>query len=206
MDIFDRYPQLKVCENDIDRALSKLIECYEGGGKVLVCGNGGSCADSDHIVGELMKGFLKKRPISAENKQKMLKNRPDLPDDLLDGLQGALPAISLCSLNALNTAFSNDVDPDMIYAQGVYGLGRKNDILICISTSGNAKNVGLAAYVARALGMTVVSLTGRDGGKLREISDISIIVPENETYKIQEMHLPVYHYLCAEIEEHFFKK
>lgn len=200
----ERYPSLKACETEIKKAAAKLIDCYEKGGKALICGNGGSCADADHIVGELMKGFLKKRPLSASQRRKMSESCPVLATDTLNKLQGALPAISLCSLNALNTAFSNDVDSEMIYAQSVYGLGAKNDVFIGISTSGNAQNVYLAACVARSIGMAVIGLTGKDGGKLKEISDICIIAPENETYKIQELHLPIYHYLCAEIEKHFF--
>ena len=205
-ELLERYPQLGICKNSIAKVVEMIVKCYENGGKVLICGNGGSCADADHIVGELMKGFLKKRPISEGEKSKMIGKCGFLTEKTLNGLQKALPAISLCSLAALNTAFSNDVDPDMIYAQSVYGLGRENDVFIGISTSGNAVNVYLAACVARTLGMTVIGLTGKDGGKLREVSDICIIAPENETYKIQELHLPIYHYICAAVEDHFFSK
>lgn len=205
-ELLERYPKLAACKNEIIKAENKLIECYEGGGKLLVCGNGGSCADADHIVGELMKGFLKKRPLSDCQKQNMMSKSPSLSEKTLEKLQGALPAISLCSLNALNTAFSNDVDPELIYAQNVFGLGSKGDVFIGISTSGNASNVYLAACVARSLGMTVIGLSGKDGGKLKEISDICIVAPETETYKIQELHLPIYHYLCAAVEKHFFEE
>ena len=205
-ELLERYPQLGICKNSIEKAVEKIVKCYENGGKVLICGNGGSCADSDHIVGELMKGFLKKRPIPPAKQSEMKSKCPELSDEALRGLQGALPAISLCSLTALNTAFSNDVDPNLIYAQSVYGLGRENDVFIGISTSGNAFNVYYAACVARSLGMTVIGLTGKDGGKLKDVSDICVIAPENETYKIQELHLPIYHYICAAVEAHFFDK
>lgn len=203
-DLLARYPALEVCKEDILKARDALIECYENGGKLLLCGNGGSCADCDHIVGELMKGFLKKRPLSDEKKAEMQKNCPELDAYTLDSLQDALPAISLTSYNALNTAFSNDIDPELTFAQGVLGLANKNDILIAISTSGNSKSVTLAAKVAKALGVRVIELSGRDGGTLRAYSDVAIIAPECETYKIQELHLPIYHYLCAEVEKHFF--
>lgn len=204
-ELMKRYPQLEVCKEDIVNAEKALIKCYENGGKVLICGNGGSCADSDHIVGELMKGFLKKRPLSDDKKAEM-KEKCDLVDDeLLSKLQGGLPAIALPSITALNSAFCNDVDPELIYAQPLIALANKNDILIGISTSGNSKNVFAAVKVAKALGIKVIGLTGNTGGKLKEYSDIAICVPETETFKIQELHLPVYHYLCAAIEENFFE-
>ncbi len=204
-ELMQRYPQLEVCKVDIIKAEKALIECYENGGKVLICGNGGSCADSDHIVGELMKGFLKKRPLCDEKKTEMKKNSDLVDEELLSKLQGGLPAISLPSIAALNSAFCNDVDPELIYAQPLIALANKNDILIGISTSGNSKNVFAAVKVAKALGVKVIGLTGNAGGKLKEYSDIAICVPENETFKIQELHLPVYHYLCAAVEERFFE-
>lgn len=205
-ELLNRYPQLSVCENDIEEAKNAIIECYEKGGKVLLCGNGGSCADCDHIVGELMKGFLKLRPLSDAKKAEM-KNNCDLVDDeILNKLQGALPAISLPSITALNSAFCNDVDPELIYAQPLMSLAKENDVLIGISTSGNSKNVYGAVKVAKALGIKVIGLTGNTGGKLKETADISVCVPETETFKIQELHLPVYHYLCAAVEAHFFKE
>lgn len=203
-ELMKRYPRLAVCKAEIGQAAEAMIRCYEHGGKVMICGNGGSCADADHIVGELMKGFLKKRPLSDEKKQAMLSRCPELDDAVLHKLQGGLPTVSLCSLTALNSAFCNDVDPELIYAQSVLGLGNPGDILICISTSGNAKNVFAAAQVARSLGLSVIGLTGMSGGKLREAVDICICVPETETFKVQELHLPVYHYLCAATEAHFF--
>lgn len=203
-DLLKGYPILEVCKEDIKKAKDALIECYKNDGKVLICGNGGSCADSDHIVGELMKGFLKLRPLSEEQKAEMKSNCDLVDDELLNKLQGGLPAIALPSMTALNSAFCNDVDPELIYAQSLIGLGRKNDVLIAISTSGNSKNVFGAVKVAKALGVKVIGLTGNTGGKLKEHADIAIRVPETETYKIQELHLPVYHYLCAAVEDYFF--
>lgn len=203
-ELIERYPRLSVCEGDIDEAVKALYETFEGGGKLLLCGNGGSSADCDHIVGELMKGFLLKRPIKEADKARMRADSPELSDKTLNSLQMGLPAISLTSISALNTAFSNDVDPELIYAQSVFALGRAGDVLIAISTSGNAKNVCEAAKVARAIGMKVIGLTGKDGGKLKDLSDVCIIAPECETYKIQELHLPIYHYICAEVERRFF--
>ena len=199
-----RYSALEECENEIKSAIEALISAYKSGGKLLLCGNGGSCADCDHIVGELMKGFLKKRPVSDEKREEM-KERTDINDELIAKLQGGLPAISLPSICALSSAFANDVDPELTYAQSLYALGRKGDVLIAISTSGNAKNVFAAAKVAKSIGMTVIALTGEGRGALGSLADIVIAVPERETYKIQELHLPVYHAICAEVEEYFFK-
>lgn len=203
-ELLTRYPML--CENkeDIEKAKQAIIECYKKGGKLLLCGNGGSCADCEHIVGELMKGFLKKRPLTESRKAEM-KSKCDLVDDeLLSKLQGGLPAIAIPSIDALNSAFCNDVDPELIYAQPLMSLARENDILIGISTSGNSKNVFGAVKVAKALGIKVIGLTGKTGGKLKETADICICVPETETFKIQELHLPIYHYLCAAVEDCFF--
>lgn len=202
--LLSRYPQLKTCEEDIAKSVNMIIDCYKNGGKLLLCGNGGSCADCDHIVGELMKGFLKLRPISEGKKAEMKSNCNLVDDELLSKLQGGLPAISLPSMTALISAFCNDVDPELIYAQPLMSLANKNDILIGISTSGNSKNVFGAVKVAKALGIKVIGLTGKTGGKLKEIADIAICVPEIETYKIQELHLPIYHYICAAVEESFF--
>lgn len=201
-----RYPVLKANEKEIRLMCDAVIKSYESGGKLLVCGNGGSCADAEHIVGELMKGFLKKRPISEKKKAEMLERVPELDGIELDKLQQGLPAIALNSGVALTTAFANDCDPDLIYAQQVLGLGKKGDVFLGISTSGNAKNVYAAAAVAKSLGITTVALSGKDGGVLKDVCDISIIVDEDETYMIQELHLPVYHALCATVEEHFFKE
>lgn len=195
MDLLTRYPQLNICKNDIENALSLMIDTYKKGGKILVCGNGGSSADADHIVGELMKGFLKDRKVTDER----------IPQELREKLQGALPAISLSAHTSLMTATINDNDADMIFAQQVYGYAKENDLLIAISTSGNSQNVVNAVKVAKALGVKVVALTGQTGGMLKEIADVTICAPSTETYKIQEYHLPIYHYLCASVENEFFR-
>lgn len=195
MDLLTRYPQLKTCEKDIEMALSLMIDTYKKGGKILVCGNGGSAADADHIVGELMKGFLKERKVTDER----------IPLELREKLQGALPAISLSAHTSLMTATINDNDADMIFAQQVYGYANGNDLLIAISTSGNSKNVVNAVKLAKALGVKVIALTGETGGILKALADITICAPSTETYKIQEYHLPIYHYLCAKVEEEIFE-
>ena len=194
MDLFERYPQLNICKNDIENALSLMIDTYKKGGKILVCGNGGSSADADHIVGELMKGFLKTRKVTDER----------IPQELREKLQGALPAISLSAHTSLMTATINDNDADMIFAQQVYGYAKDNDLLIAISTSGNSKNVVNAVKVAKSLGVKTIALTGETGGELKQLADVTICAPSTETYKIQEYHLPIYHYLCAKVEEEFF--
>lgn len=200
-----RYPVLKANEKEIRQLCDAVISCYKKGGKLLVCGNGGSCADAEHIVGELMKGFLKKRELSEKKLSQMLTAVPELATLSIDKLQQGLPAIALNSGVALTTAFANDCDPDLIYAQQVLGLGKKGDVFLGISTSGNAKNVFAAAAVAKSLGITAIALTGKTGGRLKEICDVSVVVAEDETYMIQELHLPVYHALCATVEEYFFK-
>ena len=192
--LLKRYPSLEVCKEDIENALKLMLDTYKNGGKVLVCGNGGSASDWDHIVGELMKGFKSKRYVTDER----------IAEDLRCGLQGALPAISLPSQTGVLTAFINDVDPDMMYAQLVHGYAKENDLLIGLSTSGNSKNVVNAARVAKALGAKTLALTGEKESKLSEICDVCIKVPETETYKVQEYHLPVYHYMCLETEKYFF--
>ena len=202
----ERYPILKVNENAIRGFCDALIRCYESGGKLLVCGNGGSCADAEHITGELMKGFLKKRPLSEERKAQMTADVPQLEGIDLGKLQQGLPAITLNSGVALTTAFANDCDPELIYAQQVLATGRKGDVFLGISTSGNAKNVYSAAAVAKSMGLKTAALSGRNGGKLKDVCDVSIVVNEDETFKIQELHLPVYHAICATVEEHFFKE
>lgn len=195
-----------MCESEIKRAIEEIIACYEKGGKLLLCGNGGSCADCDHIVGELMKGFLKKRPLDESKKAEMREKCAELDDATLSKLQSGLGAISLPSITALGSAFNNDVDPELTYAQATLALGKAGDVFIGLSTSGNAKNVAAAARVAKGLGMTVIGMSGEGGGKLAALSDIAIRVPESETFKIQELHLPVYHAICAEVEEYFYSK
>lgn len=194
--LFLRYPSLTGIRSEIAEAYELLETCYENGGKLLVCGNGGSAADSDHIVGELMKGFYKTRPLEKETLKRV--------GSLGEKLQGALPAIALTGHSALSSAFANDVDPEMVFAQQVYGYGKEGDALICLSTSGNSVNVCNAARVGKAAGMKVIAMTGRDGGRLRDLSDVSLIAPAEETADIQELHLPIYHALCAMLEEHFF--
>lgn len=203
-ELIKRYPVLEGIFEDIEKATQEIISCYEKGGKVLLCGNGGSAADCEHISGELMKGFLKKRPLSAERKEEMQKRMPEADADLLLKLQCGLPAISLPSMLSFNSAYCNDVEPELIYAQSVLALAKENDILIALSTSGNSKNVCAAVKVAKALGCKVIGLTGNKGGMLKEYADICICVPEDETFKIQELHLPVYHCICAAVEAHFY--
>ena len=193
--LYDKYPVLQECKQEIENALLLMVETYKNGGKILVCGNGGSAADSEHIVGELMKGFKLKRPVKDER----------IPEEFRAGLQGALPAISLCSQEALISAFMNDVEPDMIYAQQVYGYGKPEDLVIGISTSGNSKNVVNAIRIAKDLGLKTIALTGRNLGELDKIASVTIKVPASETYRVQEYHLPVYHYLCAKVEAEFFE-
>ncbi|MBQ8802702.1 MAG: SIS domain-containing protein [Tyzzerella sp.] len=192
--LYERYPALNTCKEDIEKALQLMVDTYKNGGKILVCGNGGSASDSEHIVGELMKGFVLKRPVTDAG----------IPEELRKGLQGSLPAISLPSQSAILTAFINDVDPEMMYAQLVYGYAKAEDLVIGLSTSGNAKNVVNAIKVANCIGTKTLALTGERESKLSELCDVTIRVPEAETYKIQEYHLPVYHYLCSEVEKEFF--
>ena len=203
-DLVNRYPALEAVRDDIEMVYKHLVECYENGGKVLIVGNGGSAADSEHIVGELMKGFIKNRPVSAEMDEALVAVDPVRGEALAKNLQGGLPAIALTAHTSLNTAFANDRDPVMIYAQQVNGYGKPGDVFLGISTSGNAENVMYAAVTAKAKGMKVLALTGKDGGKLAKVADTSIIVPVQETYKIQELHLPIYHVLCLMLEDHFF--
>lgn len=203
-ELLKRYPCLESTREDIIRAENALITAFKNGNKLLICGNGGSCADCEHIVGELMKGFLSKRPLSEKQKAEMKANCPEIEDKYLLLLQRAVPAIALPSFTALNTAFCNDVEPELVFAQSLMGLGKKDDVLLCISTSGNSKNVVAAALTAKALGIKTIGLTGKTGGKLKSICDICVCVPETETFKVQELHLPVYHYLCARVEEELF--
>lgn len=191
-----RYPVLAGMKDEIKQVYEIIKDSYEKGGKLLVCGNGGSAADSDHIVGELMKGFYKQRKLSVEEKIRF--------GEQGEKLQGALPAIALTQHGALSTAFLNDVYPEMVFAQQVYGYGREGDALLGLSTSGNSVNVISAAKVAAAKGMKVITMTGKDGGMLRELSDVCLIVPAQVTADIQEFHLPIYHALCAMLEEYFF--
>lgn len=203
-ELVERYPVLDAVKDDVQKAFELLEACYEQGGKLLIAGNGGSCADAEHIVGELMKGFVKRREVS-DSFAECLRNADEVRGaELAKKLQGGLPAIALTGHAGLSTAYLNDVDGDLIFAQQTYGYGRPGDVLIGISTSGNAKNVMYAMTVAKALGMKTVGLTGKDGGALKREADVSVVVPETETFKIQELHLPVYHALCLMLEERFF--
>lgn len=203
-ELISRYPKLENIESNIVDAIEIMKESTKNNGKYLICGNGGSAADSDHIVGELMKGFVHNRPISEELKSSLETKFPSEAKYFIDNLQMVISAFSLMSHNALTTAFSNDKAPDLIFAQQVLGYGQKGDILLAISTSGNSKNVVYAAQIAKTLGLKVISLTGNSGGKLRDLSDVLINVPEFETYKIQEYHLPIYHVICLILENEFF--
>lgn len=203
--LIERYPALATAEETIKKATEEIIGCYEKGGKLLLCGNGGSSADCEHIAGELMKGFLKKRYLSNETKAKMKTASPFVDDELLSGLRGGLPAIPLASMTAFCSAFCNDEDPELVYAQAVMSLATNGDILIAISTSGNSRNICAAAAVAKAKGCKVIALTGSQGGLIKKYADVCICAPADETFKIQELHLPVYHCICAAVEEHFYK-
>lgn len=205
-ELIERYPCLSVCEKDIREAANKIIASYKKGGKLMVAGNGGSAADSDHITGELLKSFVKKRIPEASFIEKLKKIDADTGAYLADKLQGSLPAIALTNNSALMTASLNDVDGNVMFAQQLNGFGQKGDIFLGISTSGNSADIVYATVVAKAKGLVTVALTGRDGGKLKNLADISIVVPQKETFKIQELHLPVYHALCLTIEEYFWKE
>ena len=204
-ELIERYPALSVCEKDIRAAADAIINSYKAGGKLIVAGNGGSAADSDHITGELLKSFVKKRKPDQKFLDALSAIDSDTGSYLSDKLQGSLPAIALTNNSALMTASLNDVDGNVLFAQQVMGFGKKEDVFLGISTSGNSKDVIYALAVAKAIGVKTVALTGKTGGKCKALADISIVVPENETFKIQELHLPVYHALCLTIEEYFWK-
>lgn len=204
--LIDRFPKLIVCRKDIWQAYELLETTYSNGGKLLVCGNGGSASDSEHIVGELMKEFKLKRKVYGEQAVALKNIDADMGQVLADNLQGALPAISLAGHSALQTAFMNDAVPELVFAQQVNGYGNANDVFLGISTSGNSKNVLYAAVTAKSKGLKIIGLTGANDNKLMAFSDVCIRVPETETYKVQELHLPVYHCLCLMLEEKFFTK
>lgn len=202
--LVSRYPALDAVKDDIQRAYEIMKDCYDGGGKLLIAGNGGSCADAQHIVGELMKGFCRRRPVSGDFRKALLAADAEDGGEIADKLQGGLAAIALTDHQALNTAFANDVDANFCYAQQVYGYGRPGDVLLGISTSGNARNLMYAVAVAKAKGMKVIGLCGKDGGRLGKAADCAIIAPAGETYMIQELHLPIYHALCLMLEDTYF--
>lgn len=199
--LLDRCPVLRTCERELRDAFDLLRNAFQNGNKLLVCGNGGSAADSEHIVGELMKGFLKRRPISAADTAKL---EAAGGKEIASRLQGTLAAISLPSQMSLLTATANDGEYDLTFAQQVYGLGRQGDALLAISTSGNSRNVCNAVIVAKAFGLKSIALTGRSGGELATLADIAIKVPADNVAEVQELHLPVYHWLSIELEAAFF--
>lgn len=199
-ELFERYPALEPCRDDIGKAYEIMVRCFENGGKVICCGNGGSAADCDHFAGELLKGFLKKRPLSDAEKAKF-------GDGFIaDNLQKGLPVISLCAHSALMTAYSNDAESSLVFAQQVYAYAKSGDVLLCLSTSGNSANVIFAAETAIAADVKVISVTGERISPLRRFSDVCINLPETETFKVQELTLPVYHCLAAMIEDKFFEE
>lgn len=203
-ELIERYPILEPGRKDITEAFHILLNCFRGHGKLLIAGNGGSAADAEHIVGELMKGFVLKREIDENLKDKLRNVDYDMGNKLSRKLQLALPAIALSNHSSLNTAFSNDVDGQLCFAQQVLGYGKEGDVFLGISTSGNSANVLYAAIVAKAQGMKVIGLTGRDGGRLADMADVVVAVDEKETYKVQELHLPIYHCLCLMVESEMF--
>lgn len=202
--LIERYPQLSAVKDDIRKAYEILEQSYITGGKLLIAGNGGSAADAEHIVGELMKGFRKSRKLDEEQRKKLTAVNAELGTVLADNLQGALPAIALDGHPALTTAYMNDCEPLLCFAQQVCGYGVKGDVFLGISTSGNSKNILYAAVAAKAKGLKVIGMTGAKDSKLSELADVCIKAPETETYMIQELHLPIYHCLCLMLEERYF--
>lgn len=204
--LISRYPSLEAIKSDLIDAYLILEECYINDGKLLIAGNGGSAADSEHIAGELMKRFKTPRPISPEFAKKLKEIDPIRGENLANNLERGLMAIPLVAHEALTTAYINDVDGLGVFAQQLFGFGRSGDVFLGISTSGNSKNVMSATVVARALGIKVIGLTGNNGGELATVADVCIKAPANETYMIQEYHLPIYHCLCLMLEDRFFGK
>ena len=199
-----RYPLLAIARESIAQAFELIAASFAAGGRLLIAGNGGSAADAEHIVGELMKSFCLPRPMDAGFREAAEKADPELGRALGEGLQQGLPAIALDAHTALGTAWNNDCDPALVFAQQVAGYGRPGDVLLGITTSGNSLNIRYAAVAARAKGLKVVGLTGAPGGRLAALTDVCIHVPATETFKVQELHLPVYHCLCLMLEERFF--
>ena len=198
----ERYPELAPLKEKIGAAIDMIIESYKNGGKVLLCGNGGSAADSEHISGELLKGFMELRRPEGDELAALTEA---LGEDAVK-LQRGVAAVPLTSLSASLSAFANDVDPELVFAQLTYALGKKGDVLICLSTSGNSKNVVKAAKVAKALGIKTIGMSGESGGAFLSICDTTVNAPSRETYKVQEYHLPIYHAICAEVERILFIK
>ena len=203
-ELVQRYPKLEIIKDNIKAAFEAIKESYKNGGKLLIAGNGGSASDAEHIAGELMKTFAKKRTLPDSFVSEIKKIDSDISEYLLPKMQPGLPAIALSGHASLNTACINDIDGNITFAQQVYGYGKEEDVLLGISTSGNSKNILYACAVAKAKKLKIVGLTGEGGGKLKQYADICICVPETETYKIQELHLPVYHIICMMLEDYFF--
>ena len=199
----ERNPELSGLKNDIISAFEAIAQTYKNGGTLFVCGNGGSCSDSEHIVGELMKSFKKYRPIDSAVKANLMAMGED-GIALANNLEGGLPAVALSSHPSLSSAFINDKNPLMCYAQQLSVMGKKGDVLMVLSTSGNAQNCLYAVLTAKAMGIKTVLLAGKTGGKIKDVADVSVVVPANETYLVQELHLPIYHCLCAMLEEEYF--
>ncbi len=202
--LINRYPSLAQIKQEIVDAFLVFEECFENDGKLLIAGNGGSAADSEHIAGELMKRFNRPRPVTQEFAEKLKSIDPIRGENLAKNLERSLMAIPLVAHEALTTAYINDVDGLGVFAQQLFGFGRPGDVFLGISTSGNSRNIMSATVVARALGIKVVGLTGADGGELAKVADVAVKVPETDTYLIQELHLPVYHCWCLMLEERFF--
>lgn len=204
-DLIGRYPIVSECRKDIQSAYEILCKSFENKGKLLIAGNGGSAADAEHIVGELMKGFKKRRCLDKDIKSKIMEVHTELGENLCKNLQGTLPEIALTGQIALSTAYMNDVDATLGFAQQVFGYGNGQDVFLGITTSGNSQNILYAMAVAKAKGLRTIALTGNRGGEVKAMADVSIVVPESETYRIQELHLPIYHVLCLMLEERFFE-
>lgn len=202
--LIERYPVLTQVREQIAQAYLMLKQCYDGGGKLMIAGNGGSCADAQHIVGELMKGFCKRRPCPETVREALIRADAEDGAQIADKLQQGLPAMVLTDHQALSTAYANDVDANFVFAQQLYGFAKSGDVFLAISTSGNSKNLMYAVAVAKAVGVKVIGLTGKDGGRLAKAADCAIIAPSHETYMIQELHLPIYHALCLMLEDTYF--
>ena len=202
----ERYPALAHCSGAIAKAYDILATSFSNGGTLLIAGNGGSAADAEHICAELMKGFRKKRPLSPEEKKALLEADRPMGEILSGKLQGALPAIALSACSPLSSAYANDCDPVLAYAQQVNGYGRSGDVFFAISTSGESRNLLFSAVTAKARGLKVIALTGNKDSSLSRLADVCIKVPQSETYLVQELHLPVYHCLCNMLEEKFFSE
>lgn len=202
-ELLERYPSLESCKKEILGVVEMLVQNHKDGNKILLCGNGGSSADAEHISGELLKGFMSKREVTGQEREEFLKLGED-GEKLANNLQRGVKALPLGSFQSALTAYINDANPELAYAQLTYSLASQGDVLFVLSTSGNSKNIYYAVLTAKSLGLKIVSLTGSTGGLLKDISDICIRAPEAATFKIQELHLPIYHFICAGVESELF--